>query len=215
MMMKVYGYFRSSAAYRLRIAMALKGIGHEFESIHLTRDGGEQKKPDFLKINPQGLVPALVTDGGDVLTQSLAIIEYLDEVHPEPAFLPADPLARARVRAFSQAIACDIHPLNNLRVLKYITGEMGLGEDAKLDWYRHWIDEGFKGLEGLLADGSTPFCFGDTPGLADICLVPQVFNAQRFDCDLSPYPRCLEIAARCNEIEAFADAAPGKQPDAG
>ncbi|MEQ9491592.1 MAG: maleylacetoacetate isomerase [Alphaproteobacteria bacterium] len=212
--MKYYGYFRSSAAYRLRIALALKGLDCDFESVHLTKDGGRQHTPEFKAINPQGLVPTLVTDSGNVLTQSLALMEYLDETHPEPPFLPADALGRARVRAFAQAIACDIHPLNNLRILQYIKRDMGLGEEAKNSWYRHWIDVGFKGLEAMLAGRSDRFCFGDRPGLADICLVPQVSNAQRFDCDMSAFPRCMEIAERCNELPEFANAAPGKQPDA-
>lgn len=212
--MKYYGYFRSSAAYRLRIALALKGLDCDFESVHLTKDGGRQHTPEFKAINPQGLVPALVTDSGEVLTQSLALLEYLDETHPEPPFLPADALGRAQVRAFAQAIACDIHPLNNLRILQYIKRGFGLDDDAKNGWYRHWIDVGFKGLEAMLTGRSDPFCFGDRPGLADICLVPQVFNAQRFDCDMSAFPRCMEIAARCNEMPEFANAAPGKQPDA-
>ncbi|MEQ8711060.1 MAG: maleylacetoacetate isomerase [Rhodospirillales bacterium] len=213
--MKHYGYFRSSAAYRVRIALALKGLTHDFISVHLKKDGGQHQKPDYLNLNPQGLVPTLVTDDGTALTQSLAIIEYLDELHPAPAFLPSDPLGRAKVRAIAQAIACDIHPLNNLRVLDYITGPMGLGKDDMLGWYKHWINEGFKGLEGLLqASPQGKFCYGDTPGLADICLVPQVFNARRFDCDLSAFPRSAEIADRCNEMPEFANAAPGKQPDA-
>lgn len=213
--MKHYGYFRSSAAYRVRIALALKELPHDFISVHLKKDGGQHQKPDYLGLNPQGLVPTLVTDDGTALTQSLAIIEYLDEIHPSPAFLPSDPLGRAKVRAIAQAIACDIHPVNNLRILDYITGPMGGSKEDMLTWYKHWINEGFKGLEGLLqASAHGKFCYGDTPGLADICLVPQVFNAQRFDCDLSAFPRSVEIASRCNDMPEFANAAPGKQPDA-
>lgn len=213
--MKHYGYFRSSAAYRVRIALALKELPHDFISVHLKKDGGQHQKPDYLNLNPQGLVPTLTTDDGAALTQSLAIIEYLDEVHPTPAFLPSDPLGRAKVRAIAQAIACDIHPVNNLRILDYITGPLGGSKEDMLIWYKHWINEGFRGLEGLLqASSHGKFCYGDTPGLADICLVPQVFNAQRFNCDLSAFPRSVEIASRCNEMPAFANAAPGKQPDA-
>lgn len=211
--MKLYGYFRSSAAYRVRIALNLKGLSADNEYIHLQK--GVQTMPEYLSVNPQGLVPALVDDG-NVILQSLAICEYLDEQHPEPPLLPADALGRARVRALSQAIACEIHPLNNLRVLKYLTGELGLAEDVKNRWYQHWIAEGFRGLEGLLTDhpGTGTYCHGNTPGLADVCLVPQVFNARRFDCDLSPYPTVVRIADSLNELPAFADAAPEKQPDA-
>ena len=211
--MKLYGYFRSSAAYRVRIALNLKGLQADDEYIHLQK--GVQTMPEYLSVNPQGLVPALVDDG-NVILQSLAICEYLDEQHPEPPLLPSDALGRARVRALAQAIACEIHPLNNLRVLKYLTGELGLTEDVKNRWYQHWIAEGFRGLEGLLTDhpGTGKYCHGNTPGLADICLVPQVFNARRFDCDLTPYPTVVRIADSLNELPAFADAAPEKQPDA-
>ena len=211
--MKLYGYFRSSAAYRVRIALNLKGLSADNEYIHLQK--GVQTMPEYLSVNPQGLVPALVDDG-NVILQSLAICEYLDEQHPEPPLLPSDALGRARVRALAQAIACEIHPLNNLRVLKYLTGELGLAEDVKNRWYQHWIAEGFRGLEGLLTDhpGTGTYCHGNTPGLADVCLVPQVFNARRFDCDLSPYPTVVRIADSLNELPAFADAAPEKQPDA-
>ena len=211
--MKLYGYFRSSAAYRVRIALNLKGLQADDEYIHLQK--GVQTMPEYLSVNPQGLVPALVDDG-NVILQSLAICEYLDEQHPEPPLLPSDALGRARVRALAQAIACEIHPLNNLRVLKYLTGELGLAEDVKNRWYQHWIAEGFRGLEGLLTDhpGTGKYCHGNTPGLADICLVPQVFNARRFDCDLTPYPTVVRIADSLNELPAFADAAPEKQPDA-
>ncbi|MCG8692529.1 MAG: maleylacetoacetate isomerase [Minwuiales bacterium] len=211
--MKLYGYFRSSAAYRVRIALNLKSLSADDEYIHLQK--GVQTMPEYLSVNPQGLVPALVDDG-NVILQSLAICEYLDEQHPEPPLLPSDALGRARVRALAQAIACEIHPLNNLRVLKYLTGELGLAEDVKNRWYQHWIAEGFRGLEGLLTDhpGTGTYCHGNTPGLADVCLVPQVFNARRFDCDLSPYPTVVRIADSLNELPAFADAAPEKQPDA-
>ena len=213
--MKFYGYFRSSASYRLRIALALKGIAHEQASIHLTRGGGEQFAAEFRRLNPQELVP-VIEDNGHVLTQSLAILEYLEETHPTPAILPKTPVERARVRALSLVMACEMHPLNNLRVLTYLTKQMGVGEDAKLAWYRHWIALGFTALEGLLAGhpNTGRFCHGDTPTMADICLVPQVFNAKRFDCPLDAYPTMMRIHDACQALPAFAAAAPAKQPDA-
>jgi maleylpyruvate isomerase len=213
--MKLYSYFRSSAAYRVRIALNLKDLPYETVPVHLARGGGEQHAPGYRKLNPQGLVPVL-EDGGRVFTQSLAIIEYLDEVHPQAPLLPKDPLARARVRALALAVACDLHPLNNTRVLSYLTGPMGLGEDAKLTWYRHWIAEGLGALEASLAgDRATgKFCHGDAPSLADCCLVPQLANAYRFKCDVSPYPTLLRIEKNCQALEAFRRAAPGEQPDA-
>ncbi|WP_136066362.1 maleylacetoacetate isomerase [Modicisalibacter radicis] len=212
--MKLYGYFRSSAAYRVRIALNLKGLDYALVAVNLV--DGEQHGGDNLARNPQGLVPTLETDNGTLLAQSLAICEYLDEHHPEPPLLPADTEARARVRALAQAIACEIHPLNNLRVLEYLTGELGLDETAKHGWYRHWISEGFEALEALLADSPATgaFCHGDTPTLADACLVPQVFNARRFECDLSAYPTLRRIAAHCDTLDAFQRAAPAAQPDA-
>jgi maleylacetoacetate isomerase/maleylpyruvate isomerase len=213
--MKFYGYFRSSASYRLRIALALKNIPHEKLSVHLTRGGGEQFKPEFRRHNPQELIP-VVEDDGQILTQSLAILEYLEETHPEPAILPKAPAERARVRALSQIIACEMHPLNNLRVLTYLTKEMGLSEEAKLKWYRHWIALGFNALEGLLAGHpqTGKFCHGDRPTMADICLVPQVFNAKRFDCPMDAYPTVMRIHDACQALPAFADSVPAKQPDA-
>jgi maleylacetoacetate isomerase len=213
--MKLYSYFRSSAAYRVRIALNLKGLPYETVPVHLTRGGGEQHAPGYRKLNPQALVPVL-EDGGRVFTQSLAIIEYLDEVHPQAPLLPKEPAARARVRALALAVACDLHPLNNTRVLSYLTGPMGLGEDAKLTWYRHWIAEGLGALEATLAgDRATGrFCHGDAPGLADCCLVPQLANAYRFKCDVSPYPTLLRIEKNCQALEAFQRAAPAQQPDA-
>ena len=212
--MKIYGYFRSSAAYRLRIAMNLKGIAAEGESLHLQK--GHQRAADYLALNPQGLVPALVTDDGSVLTQSLAIIEWLDESHPQPPLLPPDALGRARVRSIALAIACDIHPLNNLRVLNYLTKTLGVSDEQKNGWYRYWVDVGFEALERTL--GGDPqtgrFCHGDTPTLADVCLVPQVANARRFRIDLSPYPTISRIDAACQALPAFVDALPEKQPDA-
>lgn len=213
--MKLYSYFRSSAAYRVRIALNLKGLSYETVPVHLTRGGGEQRAPGYRELNPQALVPVL-EDGGRVLTQSLAIIEYLDEVHPRTPLLPKEPVARARVRALALAVACDLHPLNNLRVLNYLTGPMGLGDDAKQKWYRHWIAEGLGALEASLAgDRETGrFCHGDAPGLADCCLVPQLANAYRFKCDVAPYPTLLRIEKSCQALEAFQRAAPGQQPDA-
>ncbi|AVM73470.1 Maleylpyruvate isomerase [Magnetospirillum gryphiswaldense MSR-1] len=213
-MIRLYTYFRSSAAYRVRIALNLKGIDFQAVPVHLVRNGGEHKSADYLALNPQGLVPALETDG-QVLTQSLAILEYLDETHPDPALLPADPLGRARVRAIAQAIACDIHPINNLRVLQYLGGTLGLDQAAKDDWYRHWVETGLQAVEAMLAaDRRTGvFCHGDQPGLADCCLVPQVFNARRFNCDLTALPTIMRIAERCEQIDAFNQAAPAQQPD--
>jgi maleylacetoacetate isomerase len=213
--MKFYGYFRSSASYRLRIALALKGIPHEQASIHLTRGGGEQFAAEFRRLNPQELVP-VIEDNGNILTQSLAILEYLEETHPTPAILPRTPVERARVRALALVMACEMHPLNNLRVLTYLTKQMGVSEDAKLAWYRHWIALGFAAVEGLLAGhpNTGRFCHGDTPTMADICLVPQVFNAKRFDCPLEAYPTMMRIHDACQALPAFAAAAPAKQPDA-
>ena len=212
--MKLYGYFRSSAAYRVRIALNLKGLAPEATSLHLVK--GQQRASDYLALNPQGLVPALVTDEGKVLTQSLAIIDWLEETHPKPPLLPADALGRARARGLALAIACDIHPLNNLRVLNYLTNTLGVSDEQKNGWYRYWIDTGFEALERRLAGERETgrFCHGAAPTLADICLVPQVWNARRFKIDLSPYPTIVHIDAACQELSAFADAAPEKQPDA-
>ncbi|MFN4274782.1 MAG: maleylacetoacetate isomerase [Ferrovibrio sp.] len=211
--MLLYGYFRSSAAYRVRIALNLKGLAYDNRFIHLAKN--DQLSDDYARLNPQKQVPALVDDG-TMLTQSLAIIEYLDETHPDPAFLPADPAEKARVRALALAIACDIHPLNNLRVLRYLVKEMGLPEEKKNQWYQHWIENGFQAVEKMLAGSPATgrFCHGDSPTMADICLVPQVANARRFDCDLSAFPTVVRIDAECRRLEAFAKAAPDKQPDA-
>lgn len=213
--MRLYTYFRSSAAYRVRIALGLKGLAYDAVPVHLVRGGGEHRQPAYLQLNPAGLVPAL-EDGGEVLGQSLAIIEYLEEVHPRPALLPQAPLDRARVRAIALAIACDIHPINNLRVLQYLGEVLGAADSQKTDWYRHWVLAGLGAVEALLAgDRRTgDFCHGDVPGLADCCLVPQVFNARRFGCDLLTMPNVVRIAANCETIEAFRLAAPGNQPDA-
>jgi maleylacetoacetate isomerase len=213
--MELYTYFRSSAAYRVRITLNLKGLKADYRYVHLVKDGGQQHKPEYLAVNPQGLVPALV-DNGQVLTQSLAIIEYLDETYPQPPLLPKDALGRARVRALAQVIACDIHPLNNSRILKYLEKELGVDETVRNIWYRHWIIEGFGALEKLLAGNpyTGKFCHGDQPMLADVCLVPQVFNARRFSVDLALYPNISHINDNCLMLKAFADAAPEKQADA-
>jgi maleylpyruvate isomerase len=216
--MKLWGYFRSSAAFRVRIALALKGLPVEHAFVHLRRN--EQRAPDYLAKNPLGLVPTL-EDGPVVLTQSLAICEYLDETHPTPPFLPADPAGRARVRSLAYTIACDIHPVNNLRVLRYLLGPLGLDKEAHNAWYRHWIAVGFDGLEKLLADRHAepdcngPYCHGSMPGLADICLVPQVFNAKRLasDAELEAYPTIMAVFAACMAHPAFQAAAPENQPD--
>jgi maleylacetoacetate isomerase len=214
---KLYTYFRSSAAYRVRIALNLKGLPYEAVPVHLVRS--EENAPAYRALSPLGTVPALVADeseGGSALTQSLAIVEYLDEIHPRPALLPDDPLGRARVRALALTIACDIHPLNNLRVLNYLKQNLGVGEEQKNAWYRHWVAEGLMACERLLAGhpATGAYCHGDAPTVADCCLVPQVFNARRFDCPLDEMPTIRRIVARCEELPAFAAAAPHNQPDA-
>lgn len=211
--MLLYGYFRSSAAYRVRIALNLKALAYDNHFIHLQKN--DQLAADYAKLNPQQLVPALADDAG-LFTQSLAIIEYLDETHPNPPLLPKIPVERARVRALAQAIACDIHPINNLRVLRYLTREMGVAEDKKDQWYRHWVETGLQAVEKMLAGNPATgrFCHGDGPTMADICLVPQVANARRFKCDLSACPTVERIVAECGKLDAFARAAPDKQPDA-
>ncbi|HYG43414.1 MAG TPA: maleylacetoacetate isomerase [Bordetella sp.] len=212
--MQLYSYFRSSAAYRVRIALNLKGLSYEYLGVHLLKDGGQQLSESYRALNPAALVPTLV-DGDVAIGQSLAIIEYLDETHPQPALLPSDPAGRARVRAIAQSIACDTHPLNNLRVLKYLKRTLQVSDDAKNDWYRHWVDLGLSAVEAMLANSPATgrFCHGDTPSLADLCLVPQVYNARRFDCDLSAMPTVLRIDAACRELQAFDLAEPDKQPD--
>jgi maleylpyruvate isomerase len=213
--MKLYDYFRSSAAYRVRIGLNLKGLGYETIPVHLVRDGGEQLKPEYRAVNPSGLVPAL-QDGDAVITQSLAILEYLDELHPMAPLLPRDALGRARVRSLALMIACDIHPINNLRVLRYLVKQGGLSEEAKNAWYVHWVQEGFGALEEHLSGSADTgrFCHGDSPTLADCLLVPQVFNALRFGIDLSPYPTIVRIDAACQAVEAFAAAHPSRHPNA-
>jgi maleylacetoacetate isomerase len=211
--MIVHGYFRSSAAYRLRIAMNVKGLDYEFRPVHLRK--GDQSSDAYKALNPQGLVPALETDQGAVLTQSLAIIEWLEETYPAPALLPRDPVTRAQARAFALAIACEIHPLQNLRVLRYLKAEFGQEQDGLDAWCRHWIEPGLTACEALLARGSEgDFAFGDAPSLAEICLVPQMFSAERFRLDLAPFPRLRALRERCEALPAFADAHPSKQPDA-
>ncbi|WP_323781827.1 maleylacetoacetate isomerase [Thalassovita sp.] len=211
--MQFLGYFRSSSAYRCRIAFNLKGLEYDFQSVHLK--SGQQKAPAYAAVNPQMLVPALITDDGQELYQSLAIIEWLDETYAETPLLPADKELRAQVRAFSQVIACEIHPLQNLRVLQYLRGELGLDEDAVSKWLSRWLGDGLLACEEILnkRGGDSRFCFGDTPGLADICLVPQVFSAQRFGVDISGLKRINEINANCAALPAFAQAHPAKQPD--
>lgn len=210
--MKLYNYFRSSASFRVRIALQLKGLPYEYISVHLAK--GQHKLPEYSAIAADNLVPNLVIDG-EHLSQSMAIIEYLDEMHPEPALLPKDPLARARVRALAQSIACEIHPINNLRVLKYLSGTLGLSEDQKNTWYRHWVREGLEAFERQLAQGpESTFCYGNTPSLADCCLVPQIFNAKRFDVNLEGLPRTMGAFEACMKLEAFQKAQPSACPDA-
>jgi len=213
--MRLYTYWRSSAAFRVRIALHCKGLAFESVPKHLLRDGGEQRRADYLALNPQGLVPALGHDGA-VIPQSLAILEYLEEVHPEPPLLPRSPVERAQVRAMALGIACDIHPLNNLRVLNYLRGPLGQDDAAVAAWYRHWVETGFVALEQLIgrhsADGR--HCFGASVTLADVCLVPQVFNARRFAVDLAPFPRLAAVSAHLESLPAFAAARPEVQPDA-
>ncbi len=211
MTIRLYTFWRSSAAYRVRIALNLKGIAYESVPIHLRR--AEHRAAEYLSLNPQGLVPTLEEEG-TVLTQSIAIIGYLDQEYPEPRLLPTEPLARARVDAMVGIIACEIHPLNNLRVLNYLRQQLGQDEEAVTGWYRHWVGEAFEPLEKLVADTSPDYCFGASVSLADVCLVPQVYNARRFDCDLSPYPKISRIVASLNASEPFAKAVPENQADA-
>ncbi len=210
--MKLYSYFRSSAAYRVRIALNLKGLPYEMVPVHLTKDGGQQRKPDFVAINPQMRVPALALSSGEVITQSLAIIEYLDETNPEPPLLPADALERAKVRSVAQLIACDIHPLNNLVALQYIKRQLK-HEQPEIDaWYHHWVLQGFTALEAMLEPG--PYACGARVTLADLCLVPQVFNARRLKVPLEAFPKIAAVDAACLKLPAFDKARPENQPDA-
>ncbi len=210
-MIRLYGYFQSSAAYRARIALNLKDLDYELVAIHLTKDGGHQFTEEYTKLNPQQLVPAII-DGDVTLTQSMAIMEYLEEAYPGHPILPADPAGRARVRSLSQIVACDIHPLNNLRVRKYIVEDFGLTQDHSQTWQEHWIDKGFAAYETMVA-GDATFSHGDTPTMADICLIPQMFNARRINMDISAYPNLLRIEEACNALPAFERAHPKNQPD--
>ncbi|OGA65236.1 MAG: maleylacetoacetate isomerase [Betaproteobacteria bacterium RIFCSPLOWO2_12_FULL_68_20] len=212
--MKLYTYFRSSAAFRVRIALNLKGIAYQPQLVHLPR--GEHRKPEFSAVNPQALLPTLELDDGRRLAQSLAIIEYLDEVHREPPLLPRDALGRSRVRSLSLLVACEIHPLNNLRALTYLRQQLGQDEDGVKTWYRHWIADGLAKLEADLARSpdTGKFSHGDAPSMADCCLVPQVFNAKRYDSDLGPYPTVMRLFGECMRLQAFDRAQPSKQPDA-
>jgi maleylacetoacetate isomerase len=207
--MKLYDYFRSSASYRVRIALNIKGIDYEKESIHLINNGGEQHDKAYINLNPQQLVPTL-DDNGDILTQSLAIIEYLEETNFYPSLMPQGALARANVRSIAQIISCDIHPLNNLRVLRYLQNTFDISKKQKLDWYTHWIKRGFDSIESRITSfpRSKPVCYGSEITIADICLIPQVYNAKRFDCPLDDYPLIQEINAYCLSLEPFAKAAP-------
>jgi len=214
-MLKLYTFHRSSASYRVRIALHLKGLPFETIGVHLLRGGGAQHAADYARLNPAHLVPTLMA-GDDALGQSLAIMEYLEEVYPEPPLLPAEPVARARVRALAQTIACEIHPLNNLRVLHYLEHELKIDEAAKANWYRHWITLGFTALEAMLANSpdTGEFCHGNTPTLADCCLIPQIANSRRFDTPLEAFPHIRRIEAACLGLSAFQNARPEVQPDA-
>ena len=226
--MKLYGYFRSSASYRVRIALNLKGLDYQSIPVHLVKNGGEQFSEQFRSLNPDALVPAFLPDQStddsadtassltNSLTQSLAIIEYLEEVYPAIPLLPKEAIARAHIRAFALAIACEIHPVNNLRVLKYLSANLGVSDEQKTAWYKHWCEPGLMVLEKKLASDPRTglFCFGDTPTLADCCLIPQIFNAQRFNCDLSQMPTLTRINQHCLSIPAFINASPAMQPDA-
>ncbi|MQW92256.1 maleylacetoacetate isomerase [Acinetobacter wanghuae] len=211
--MQLYTYFRSSAAYRVRIALNLKGLNTELIPVHLVNNGGEQHSEAYKAMNPSELVPTFVEDDFN-LSQSLSILEYLDEQYPEVALLPQGAQQRALVRAFSLAIACDIHPLNNLRVLQYLTGTLNVTDEQKTEWYKHWVETGFKTLEALLAESNGKFCFGDQATIADCCLIPQVYNALRFNIDLSAYPKITSIYQHCNTLAAFQNAAPEAQQEA-
>ncbi|MGD0331661.1 MAG: maleylacetoacetate isomerase [Xanthobacteraceae bacterium] len=210
--MKLYSYFRSSAAYRVRIALNLKGLAYDTVPVHLVKDGGHNRRPEFRAVNPQMRVPALVTPTGDVLIQSLAIIEYLDETHPEPPLLPKDPIARAQARALADIVACDIHPLNNIGSLRYLKRELHQEQAAIDAWYHHWVLAGFEAIEALVRPG--PYACGGTVTVADLCLVPQVNNARRLNVPLDKFPKIVAIDAACLGLPAFDRARPENQPDA-
>lgn len=217
--MKLYSYFRSSASYRVRIALNLKALSYDVVPVHLLKDGGQQFSPEYRNLSPDALVPTLIDDSAGnaaVLTQSLAIIEYLEQVYAQPRLLPADALDRAYVRSIALSIACEIHPLNNLRVLRYLVRTLKVSEDDKNAWYRHWCEQGLAAVEATLAKDSRVgvFCYGDSPTMADCCLVPQIANANRLNCDLSAMPTIVRINEACLALEAFANAAPAGQPDA-
>ena len=209
--MKLYTYFRSSAAFRVRIALNVKDLRYESLFVHLAK--GEHRRPEYANVNPQGLLPALELDDGIRLNQSLAIIEYLEDKHPRPPLLPSDAVGKARVRGLAELVACEIHPLNNLRVLQHLKRSLGQSEDQVNAWYRHWIADGLAKLEAQL-DPKAKFAYGDAPTMADCCLVPQIFNAKRYDCDLAPYPTTMRVFEQCMRLEAFDRAQPAKQPDA-
>ncbi|KAF1023246.1 MAG: Maleylpyruvate isomerase [Paracidovorax wautersii] len=212
----LYTYFRSSAAYRVRIALNIKGLGYDAVPVHLLKDGGQQRLPAYRALNPFGLVPTYVEDKRR-LHQSLAVIEYLDERHPTPPLLPGDAWQHARIREVALAIACEIHPINNLRILHYLTQTLGVADEARQQWIRHWMQTGLEALEATLAadgDSGDRFCIGDQPTLADCCLVPQLFNARRFGVDLTNCPRLVAADAACAELPAFQQAHPQQQPDA-
>jgi maleylacetoacetate isomerase len=210
--MELFNYFRSSASYRVRIALALKGLAYDYKSVHLQKN--EQTAESYSSVSASRLVP-LLKDGDAFVHQSLAIIEYLDETYPLPPLLPKDPLARARARALALDIACEIHPLNNLRVLRYLVNSLGVDEDAKNRWYKHWVETGLEAVERQLAAASTRYCVSDTPGLADCVLVPQIFNAQRFECRLDHVPNVMRVFEACMKLDAFEATRPEKCPDAG
>jgi maleylacetoacetate isomerase len=209
---KLYSFFRSSAAYRVRIAFNLKDLSYETVAIHLQREGGLNRKPSYRAVNPQMRVPTLALDSGEIITQSLAIIEYLDEVHPRPPLLPRDSVERAQVRALAQLVACDIHPLNNLSPLRYLKNELGQDQSRIDAWYCHWVREGFDALEAMISPG--PYAYGADVTLADICLVPQVANARRLKVPLDAYPKIIAVDATCARLAAFEQARPENQPDA-
>ena len=211
--MRLYSYWRSTAAYRVRIALNMKGLDYEVVPVHLLEDGGQQHAPDYVALNPSHLVPTLVLDDGTPLTQSLAICEYLDITNPEPPLLPSDPIERARVKAAALVLAADVHPVNNLRVVQHLEARFGASRQDSAEWMRHWTGKGFDALQQMVRD-DTPFAFGDVPGFADICITAQYYNARRWDLDLTPYARLTEIEQNCLALPAFDAARPENQPDA-